>query len=131
MPFCGTIHYVGLLFRYPCSVGTWVSRARHRGNDSICWLKSKTAGQGHSILWLWLLLFWHIGRKRRSIPFTMEVDEVFSADKERYYVIQVAPGTEGRTSVWIGARVNEELCGCCFYPLRHVKKVPWGMAGLS
>lgn len=52
--------------------------------------------------------------------------EVFPVDEEsydeRYYVIQVAPGAEGRTSAWIGARVNGELYGRCFYPLRHVRK---------
>lgn len=48
--------------------------------------------------------------------------EIIPADKERYYVIQVAPGTEGRASAWIEAHVSEGLYGCCFYPLRHVRK---------
>ena len=48
--------------------------------------------------------------------------EIFPDEKERYYVIQVAPGNEGRTSAWIEASVGEKLYGRCFYPLRHVRK---------
>ena len=51
--------------------------------------------------------------------------EAYSADTdcaEKYYVIQVAPGAEARTEALIGARVDAELYGRCFHPLRHVRR---------
>lgn len=48
--------------------------------------------------------------------------DAFPAYKEQYYVMQVAPGAEARTGALIEARVDEELYGRCFYPLRHVRK---------
>lgn len=48
--------------------------------------------------------------------------EAASAEEERYYAIQVEPGAESRTGAWIRARVDGELYGRCFYPLRHVRK---------
>lgn len=39
-----------------------------------------------------------------------------------YYVIQVAPGKEVETEVFITERVPEELYSSCFHPVRFVKK---------
>lgn len=39
-----------------------------------------------------------------------------------YYVIQVAPGKEAETELYITERVAEELYSSCFHPVRHVRK---------
>ena len=39
-----------------------------------------------------------------------------------YYVIQVAPGMEDKTEMLIKRRVKKSVYGCCFHPLRHVRK---------
>lgn len=39
-----------------------------------------------------------------------------------YYVIQVTPGKELETELYIRERVMEELYSSCFHPVRHVKK---------
>lgn len=49
--------------------------------------------------------------------FSMDAEE-----KERYYVIQVAPRAEAKTEALIRARLDAGLYGRCFHPLRHVRK---------
>lgn len=39
-----------------------------------------------------------------------------------YYVIQVAPGKEKDTELFISKRIAKELCSSCFHPVRHVRK---------
>lgn len=39
-----------------------------------------------------------------------------------YYVIQVTPGKETDTEVFITKRVGEGVCASCFHPVRHVRK---------
>ncbi|MCI8565592.1 MAG: antiterminator LoaP [Lachnospiraceae bacterium] len=39
-----------------------------------------------------------------------------------YYVIQVSPGTEEQTECLIRGRVDGDLYGLCFHPIRHVRK---------
>lgn len=52
----------------------------------------------------------------------METCFVCADRAEKYYVMQVAPGTEAHTEALIKARVDEKLYGRCFHPLRHVRK---------
>lgn len=39
-----------------------------------------------------------------------------------YYVIQVAPGKEEETEIYIMERIPEERYSSCFHPVRHVRK---------
>lgn len=39
-----------------------------------------------------------------------------------YYVIQVAPGKEADTEVYITKRIEPEVYSSCFHPVRHVRK---------
>lgn len=39
-----------------------------------------------------------------------------------YYVIQVAPGKETDTELFIAKRIEGEACASCFHPVRHVRK---------
>ncbi len=43
-------------------------------------------------------------------------------EKDRYYVIQVAPRAEANTEALIRARLDARLYSRCFHPLRHVRK---------
>ena len=43
-------------------------------------------------------------------------------ERDRYYVIQVAPRAEAKTEALIRARLDAGLYGRCFHPLRHVRK---------
>lgn len=39
-----------------------------------------------------------------------------------YYVIQVSPGKEKDTELFIAKRIAKEVCSSCFHPVRHVRK---------
>lgn len=39
-----------------------------------------------------------------------------------YYVIQVEPGKERDTEIYISKSISRELYSSCFHPVRHVKK---------
>ena len=39
-----------------------------------------------------------------------------------YYVIQVEPGKEKETEIYITKSISSELYASCFHPVRHVKK---------
>ena len=43
-------------------------------------------------------------------------------DRRLIYVLQVAPGMEEKTEALIRGQVGREIYGCCFHPLRHVRK---------
>lgn len=49
-------------------------------------------------------------------------DASMNEEKDRYYVIQVAPRAEAKTEALIRARLDTGLYGRCFHPLRHVRK---------
>lgn len=45
-----------------------------------------------------------------------------SGERDKYYVIQVAPRAEAKTEALIRAKLDAGLYGRCFHPLRHVRK---------